>query len=192
MPLQGLRVTASLALILFACGTATSVVNPDAGRDSGLPSGQCRISADCDVLGSAYFCGARVLPPMCGGKCDAFSGTACQTDVDCADAGAAGSVCSDFPVHAPCYCSQGGAQPQAHCAPGCATAQDCGPGLTCTATHRCVPATCSLPADCGSGNLTCTNQRCVAKPCAKDGDCANYCVTGTCSANLGGCAQAVP
>lgn len=190
-------------LALAACGTTTTVAldggsvdggldtGKDAAADSGLSPGQCRGSDDCAVLGSSYFCGVSVLPPMCSGQCEGFSGITCQGDTDCADAGA-GMVCSQSAAPSPCYCFHGGAQPQPHCAKGCASASDCGPGLSCDSTHRCVAAACTLPSDCGSGNFTCTGSVCAAKPCAKDAECANYCVMGACSAEIGGCGQAVP
>jgi hypothetical protein len=188
---------------LAGCGTTTTsgadggldagadVAPKDAAFESGLPVGQCRVNADCNVVGNGWYCGVTVLPPMCGGQCEPSAGTMCQTDVDCADAGA-DTICSDFSARGPCYCPRGGAQPQPHCARGCSVAGDCGPGLACDAKHRCVAATCAQPSDCGSGNLTCTNKQCGAKPCSLDAECANFCVNGSCSPLIGGCAQAVP
>lgn len=196
MSWQNTLTGAAVFLVLFACGSTTgSVVDAgattEAAYDSGLASGQCRVSGDCTSLGTAYYCGAQNLPPLCAGQCEPSTGGTCQADADCADAGAQ-SICSNVTARGPCYCSRGGAQPLPHCTKGCSLAADCGPGLTCDSKHRCVAATCAQPSDCDSANFACTSQQCAAKPCKQDGDCANFCVGGSCSAVIGGCNQAVP
>jgi len=148
----------------------------------GAGSGQCRSQADCT---SGDFCGVLVLPPFCNGMCETGIGGGCQTDADCQDAGA-GLICDK-----PCNCSMGGAIPSPRCTKGCATTADCGPSMTCGATHRCQPLACTKASDC-TANFTCTGQQCVAKPCTKDTDCGNFCVDGSCSPVIGQCAPAVP
>jgi hypothetical protein len=131
------------------------------------------------------FCGVDILPAFCGGVCDQAGADDCQSDGDCADAGA-GLICDK-----PCACFHGGAVPGNRCTAGCTTSADCGPSLSCNATHRCEPAACATPADC-SANYTCTAGACAAKPCAADADCGDRCVNGSCAPTLGTCRPAVP
>lgn len=187
-----------LLATLTACGSSTTnppgdggVQSGDAGHDSGLLSGQCRTVDDCNSLGGGFFCGSNLQPPMCKGQCDSNIGPMCKTDGDCADAGVA-MICSEPQKPGPCFCFHGGALPQPHCALGCSRNSDCGAGLACDPTHRCVASQCSGPADCGSGNFTCTAQKCAAKPCKSDAECSNFCVMGACSEMIGSCGQAVP
>jgi len=140
----------------------------------------CHGQADC---GLDQFCNVIQLPPFCGGKCDTAPSDGCQTDADCADAGT-GLVCDR-----PCYCFQGGAQPQHRCTKGCSTAADCGPDRVCDATHRCAGAPCTQPSDC-TANFTCptgSGMSCAIKTCTKDSDCGDFCVDGRCVSALGTC-----
>jgi len=131
---------------------------------------------------------------MCKGQCEPNGGPECTMDAECTDAGV-GMICSGINAadpRAPCFCGHGGAVALGHCALGCSSKADCGFGLTCDPTHRCVAAACSVPTDCGSANFDCVAKTCAPKTCKSDGDCANFCVMGSCSQVIGNCAQAVP
>jgi hypothetical protein len=152
------------------------------GGTGGLGAGQCRSQSDC---GGGDFCSLNVLPPLCGGVCDTGAGGDCQSDAECADAGA-GLICGR-----PCACWLGGAIPQDRCTTGCASNADCGPSLACNASHHCEAATCAAPADC-TADFACTSGACAPKPCTADADCGGHCVNSACSPILGTCSPAVP
>ncbi len=175
-----------IGLGFMACGTSkTASVDMDAGRDagahdSGLAPGECHTNDDCPGGGG---CAATVLPPMCRSQCTAPKAKVneCTADQDCMDAGT-NMLCSRNRASSPCDCNPRDFYQHYYCDEGCSSNQDCGPGLTCDATHRCTASPCSQPSDCGSANFTCISQKCLAKPCASDSDCANYCVGRWCSA----------
>jgi hypothetical protein len=165
-----------------------SHVASDATAEGSVPDGgQCMLSSDC-ALGSTCVPGFA-LPPVCSNNCT--MGDGCESDADCADAGAA-FVCNSW-----CACPNYGGDtgPGTQCIKGCGTAADCGPVATCTATHHCEALPCTTDADCGA-NYSCLMGACAATPCAKDSDCTAswFCVvagpdTGVtvCSPALGVC-----
>jgi hypothetical protein len=149
-----------------------------AGADGGGDSG-CHVQADCP----GSFCNGVTLPPLCAGVCDDGAGAAtCLDDSQCAGGGAAQICDSDL-----CSCARPGTHPPLHCRKGCTIGADCGTGLTCDATHRCVPSPCSGPLSCQSRNFACNMGFCAAATCMHDSDCANHCVNGVCTATRGSC-----
>ena len=151
-----------------------------AGGSGGSPG--CRTGTDC---GGANFCSAYTLAPLCNGMPDTSFDPVCTTDSDCPNMN---EICDS----ALCIVPHGGAQTPPHCRAGCTTNADCGPGFACSATHHCDAAACTIDADCGSGNFMCAAGQCSRKACTMDSECANFCVNGSCWANLGECKPAVP
>jgi hypothetical protein len=158
-------------------GGATGGASGSAGA-----SGTCRSASDCS---SNDFCAVYTLPPICGGVYDTGVDN-CLDDSDCADGGADYICDSQL-----CVFPHGGGIPF-HCKKGCSKKADCGPGLDCDSTHRCVPQACTTPSDCESTNFVCSTGHCAAKPCSGDAECGDFCVNSTCSATIGQCEPAVP
>ncbi len=179
--------TLSLVVCVAAgCGSSGSddaqgTGGQDGGGGGGSTSG-CRGPSDC---GPGEFCVSYTLPPLCGGKYDDGVDN-CLDDSECADAGA------DFICDSQlCVFPHGGGQ-TLHCKKGCTVQADCGPGLDCDATHRCVARSCSGAADCGGANFDCQGGQCTAKTCSADGECQGACVNGACADAVGSCQEAVP
>ncbi len=152
------------------------------GGSGGVMAG-CRTATDCQGMPS--FCASYTLEPLCGGQPDTSVVNDCMMDTDC-------PTMNDICDATLCIVPHGGAQTGLHCRPGCMANADCGPGFACSATHHCEAATCAMNADCGSGNFVCTMGQCKRKDCTMDAECANFCVNGSCWANLGECKPAVP
>ncbi len=142
----------------------------------------CRTGTDC---GGGNFCSSYTLAPLCGGMPDTTFDNNCTADADCPNMN---EICDS----SLCIVPHGGAQTPPHCRAGCTTNADCGPGFACSATHHCDAAACTMDADCGSGNFMCAAGQCSRKACTMDSECANFCVNGSCWANLGECMPAVP
>jgi hypothetical protein len=166
---------ASSALV-FACGETVASPPLDAGRDaktrardSGLPDGGCRSSADCTGPDQTYSC-YGAYPPGC--LCN--DGPSCTSDSECD----AGTVCDNSPASQPCHLDGGPI-----CQSPCTADDDCFIWQSCTTGH-CK----ALPRDRCPSYLSCSSGARAAKSCTSDGDCpGGDCVNGSCQGTLGTC-----
>jgi hypothetical protein len=167
---------------------ASTVGDTVAGREAMEAESGCHATSDCPI---DYTCAWPGVSLGCPGAhtceilsvdrsvVDPKSIPGCQSDIDCADAGA-GFICT---ARGQCSCYV-----NPYCVAGCTGSSQCDEGQVCTA-YRCVAAPCETVTDCPN-NFICSGS-CSRKTCAKDADCNGYCLGGECYDNIGQCVPPV-
>lgn len=169
-----------------------SVSNISCAVDSGSPadapsdgaaicssSADCAPSDQCTPGGTIVGCGICAMPQ-----------DPCSADSDCAiiDGAAPATVMVCAPASG-CTCPVDGKS--GSCIPACQSASDCTPDQACAASGHCVAKPCTSDAECPGTPTTdfaCSSGTCAIKACNTSADCgAHYCVSGTCSPEVGMC-----
>lgn len=169
---------------------APDIASPDTGPDTGpdLPPKESEFGGPCSAETACKFpsCIAPGQSPGCG-ICKQIEDS-CQTDADCAKAGAI-QVCKKV------TCACGG---ESACQDGCVGNDACAEGQFCAPTGHCVALVCKKvgqdDASCPA-NFECqdpANPKCQRKACTASSQCKGACVKGFCYDKPGTCMPPPP